>query len=106
MEGINTDIIQWGIFFCLIFIVMKFYWLTVLFLAVILFTWGIISLLAPLYLSFNHFSDGKNFIGIVTMLVSIPILVPCLIAYHAAWKWVKREMNNKVFFRKWNALNF
>ena len=106
MEVFNIDVIDFCILFCLVFVIGKFYWLTVFFLSIVLLIWGIFSLLAPVYLSFHSFSDGETFIGITTILVSIPILIPCLMAYKAAWKWLKREMHNKTFFRKWNALNF
>ena len=93
-------------FIVLAYVVIKVYWLRVIFMGLILLIWGFFSLVVPLYFSFNYFVEAKPFTGITVAFLSVFMIIPCWIAYKAAWGWVKRELNNKTFFRNWNANDF
>ena len=82
------------------------YWLRVIFMGLVLLIWVFFSLFIPLYFSFNYFVEAKPFSGLTVVFLSAFIIIPCWFACKAAWKWVKRELNNKTLFRNWNANDF
>ncbi len=94
------DVIELGLGICLFYVVCRYYWLRVIFSAVILFIWTLFSIAAPLYFAWDDLVNGNIVLGIFTIVISSVIAVPCCIALYAAWSWAKNEFPNN---RPWNA---
>lgn len=86
-----------------VWIIVSFYWLRVLACAALVFIWGIVGVIVPLYLGMGAILSGNFSNGMLTLAVLAVTGTLWVIAFMQAREWLRRTRKAGFFRTPWNA---
>ena len=92
--------------FGILYVVCQFHWLRILSIGILLLAWGAGAVIAPLYFVFKNFSEGHPIFALILFVCASFPAILFLVGCQSAYKWVKREIKEGQFFRRWNDNEF
>ena len=84
-------------------IAFSFYWLRVLACGMLLLVWGLVGILAPLYMAADTLLSGQFVRGLGILLVFTVTGTLWILAFFQARDWYRRTRKVGFFNKRWNA---
>ena len=87
----------------LAWIIMRYHWLRVSFVGLLLTAWFCMAAVAPVVIAIKHLTEGYPIAALITLALGAFLSRIWWIGASGAYDWVKREIATGRFWMPWNA---